>query len=39
MDTAPRKIAADKLEQLRFLADQVIHTLEQRRRDKAGSSS
>jgi len=31
MDTAPRKIAADKLEQLKFLADQVTQTLEQRR--------
>ena len=39
MDTAPRKIAADKLEQLKILADQVIQTLEQRRRDKAARSS
>jgi GAF domain-containing protein len=39
MDTAPRAIAADKLEQLQFLADHVIQTLEQRRRDKAGGSS
>jgi len=38
MDTAPRKIAVDKLEQLKFLADKVIQTLEQRRRDKAGPS-
>jgi GAF domain-containing protein len=34
MDTTPRKIAADKLEQLKFLADQVIQTLEERRRGK-----
>lgn len=35
MDTKPRTIEADILEQLKFLADQVIQTLEKRRRSKA----
>ncbi len=39
MDTTPRKIAADKLEQLKFLAAQVVQTLEERQRSKPGSSA
>ena len=35
MDTKPRTIEMDKLEQLKFLAAQVIETLEERRRSKA----
>jgi GAF domain-containing protein len=37
MDTKPRKIDADKLEQLKFLADQVIQTLEKRQRSKSAN--
>jgi GAF domain-containing protein len=37
MDTKPRKIDADELEQLKFLADQVIQTLEKRQRSTSAN--
>jgi GAF domain-containing protein len=39
MDSRPRKVDPDKLEQLRFMADQVVATLETRKAKKASSGS